>query len=86
MVLFGNDGMVDDEEGIAMKRPGVSVGEGLTINLLDYQNGQTVMIATEEVPAGDHSGGSHFRLTRDAPEGDFSTFRADAALSLGLTA
>ena len=54
MILFGNDGMVDDEEGIAMKKQGVSAGEGLTINLLDYQNGQTVTIATEEVPAGDY--------------------------------
>jgi hypothetical protein len=54
MVLFGDDGMVDDEEGIAMKKHGVSAGEGLTLNLLDYQNGQTVTIATEEVPAGDY--------------------------------
>ena len=54
MVLFGNEGMVDDEEGIAMEQPGVSAGEGLTLNLLDYQNGQTVTIASEEVPAGDY--------------------------------
>ena len=54
MVLFGNEGMVDDEEGIAMEQPGVSAGEGLTLNLLDYQNGETVTIASEEVPAGDY--------------------------------
>lgn len=54
MFLFGNEGIVDDEEGVAMKKHGVVAGEGLTINLLDYQNGRTVTIATEEVPAGNY--------------------------------
>jgi len=54
MLVFGNDGMVDDEDGIDMKKPGVSAGEGLTLNLLDYQDGRTVTIATDEIPAGDY--------------------------------
>ena len=54
MVVFGNQGMVDDEDGMEMERPGMAVGEGLTLNLLDYQNGQTVTIATDEIPAGDY--------------------------------
>ena len=54
MVLFGNQGMVDDEDGMEMERPGVTTGEGLTLNLLDFQNGQTVEIAMLEVPAGNY--------------------------------
>jgi hypothetical protein len=54
MIVFGNDGMVDDEDGMEMGQPGVSAGEGLTLNLLDYQDGRTVTIAAEEIPAGDY--------------------------------
>lgn len=54
MFLFGNQGVVNDEDGMRMGKPGVSAGEGLTLNLLDYQNGDTVEIATEEVPVGDY--------------------------------
>jgi hypothetical protein len=54
MVLFGNRGIVDDEDGLQMGMPGVSAGEGLTLNLLDFQDERTATIAIEEVPAGDY--------------------------------
>jgi hypothetical protein len=54
IVLFGEEGMVDDEDGMQMDRPGVEAGEGLTLNLLDYQDGETVTIAMLEVPVGEY--------------------------------
>jgi len=52
IVLFGDAGMESDEDGMEMDRPNVQDGEGLMLNLLDFQGGQTVTIATLEVPAG----------------------------------
>jgi hypothetical protein len=54
LLLFGNEGMVDDEDGMELSQPDVSTGEGLTIDLLEYQNMNTVEIASGEVPAGDY--------------------------------
>ncbi|HXV77750.1 MAG TPA: DUF4382 domain-containing protein [Candidatus Polarisedimenticolaceae bacterium] len=54
IVLFAEDGMVEDQQGMEMEQPGVAGGAGMTLNLLDYQNGQTVLIATLEVPAGQY--------------------------------
>lgn len=50
--LFPVDG--SDEDGMEMVRPGVSTGEGLTLNLLDFQNGETTVLATIDAPAGDY--------------------------------
>lgn len=52
IVLFERE--EDDDGGMEMGRPGVSAGEGLTVNLLDYQDGATVVIASLDVPAGDY--------------------------------
>ena len=54
IILFGHAGMEGDGDGIEMDRPNVEGGEGLTLNLLDFQNGATVTIAALEVPAGDY--------------------------------
>jgi hypothetical protein len=54
IVLFGYEGMTTDEEGLEMDRPGVSAGDDLTLNLLDFQDGQTVLIAMLDVPPGEY--------------------------------
>jgi len=51
--LFVDDS-VDDDNGMEMQRPGLSTGEGMTINLLDYQNGRTVTIGTLEAAPGEY--------------------------------
>jgi len=43
-----------DDDGMEMQRPGVETGEGLTLNLLDFQNGETTVIAMLDAPAGDY--------------------------------
>jgi hypothetical protein len=53
ILLFEREEDQADDEGMAMKMP-VSGGQGLTINLLDFQNGKTVTIASLEVPPGDY--------------------------------
>ena len=54
IVLFGDAGMQSDEDGMVMDRPTVEDGEGLMLNLLDFQGGQTVTIAELEVPSGSY--------------------------------
>lgn len=54
VILFGDAGMESDQDGMNMDRPSVSDGEGLTLDLLEFQNGQTVTIATLAVPPGDY--------------------------------
>jgi Domain of unknown function (DUF4382) len=44
-----------DDEGTEMNRSGVVAGEGLTLNLLDFQNGESILIATLDVPAADYA-------------------------------
>ncbi len=40
------------EDGTEMERPGVVAGEGLTLNLLDFQNGESIVVATiDSAPA-----------------------------------
>jgi hypothetical protein len=51
MILFEYG---DDDEGMAMARTAVSGGQGLVVNLLDYQNGESLLIATLDVPTGDY--------------------------------
>ena len=50
--LFQTD--TADTAGMEMQRPGVSTGEGLTLNLLDFQNGATTPVAMLDAPAGDY--------------------------------
>ena len=52
MILFERED--DAEGGMEMALPGLSAGEGLTVNLLDYQNGATLVIASLDVPVGDY--------------------------------
>ena len=50
--LFVDDS-VDDENGMEMERPGLVTGEGMVINLLDYQKGEIFPLFNDErVPAG----------------------------------
>jgi uncharacterized protein DUF4382 len=44
-----------DDDGMEMERPGVMTGEGLTLNLLDFQNGQSILVASLDAPAGDYT-------------------------------
>jgi uncharacterized protein DUF4382 len=44
-----------DDDGMEMERPGVMTGEGLTLNLLDFQNGESILVATLDAPAGDYT-------------------------------
>jgi hypothetical protein len=53
-VLFGNAGMVEDDKGMEMELPGVSPGEPLTLNLLDFQDGNMMRVAILDVPAGQY--------------------------------
>ena len=50
IVLF----QADDDSGMKMDMPGVTTGEGLTLNLLDYQNGKVVLVGAADVPTGDY--------------------------------
>lgn len=50
MILFQQD----DTNGMEMAMPGVTTGEGLTLNLLDYQNGEVVLVGAADVPEGDY--------------------------------
>jgi hypothetical protein len=52
IILFGDAGMQSDEDGMEMDRPTVEDGEGLMLDLLDFQNGETVTIAVLDVPPG----------------------------------
>jgi len=52
IILFGHDDSMLDDEGMDMDRPAVSDGAGLMLNLLDFQDGETVLIATLDVPPG----------------------------------
>jgi hypothetical protein len=51
MILVGN-GNGNSEEPLEMRMHGVVTGEDLTLNLLDFQNGRTVVIADLEAPEG----------------------------------
>jgi hypothetical protein len=53
ILLFEREADEGNGEGMAMAMP-ISGGEGLTINLLEFQNGKTVTIASLEVPPGDY--------------------------------
>jgi hypothetical protein len=57
MILYPADqgGTSTDEGGSTMTLEHVVAGAGLTLNLLDYRNGQTVVIATADVPPGAYS-------------------------------
>jgi hypothetical protein len=44
----------NDANGTNMGMPGVTTGEGLTLNLLDYQNGEVVLVGAADVPEGDY--------------------------------
>ena len=53
MVLFGSDDSEMDDGGMEMPLR-AATGEGLVVNLLDYQNGRTVSVASLEAPAGEY--------------------------------
>ncbi len=55
MILFPAESGTGDMGGTPMKLQGVTAGAGLTVNLLDYQNGKTVVVATADAPAGSYS-------------------------------
>lgn len=44
----------DDDSGMEMSMPAVTTGEGLTLNLLDYQDGQVILVGAADVPEGDY--------------------------------
>jgi len=50
MILYPAD---DDSGGMEMVVP-LSTAEGMTLNLLEFQNGKTITIATLDVPAGSY--------------------------------
>jgi len=53
MILVGNGtGNGNSEEPLEMRMHGVVTGEGLILNLLDFQNGRTVVVADLEAPEG----------------------------------
>jgi hypothetical protein len=52
-ILVGN-GNDAEAEPLEMRMHSVVTGEGLTLNLLDFQNGRTVVIADLEVPEGSY--------------------------------
>ena len=52
ILLFADADAGSDESGLEMDQPGISAGQGLTLNLLDFQNGQTILVATLGVPDG----------------------------------
>lgn len=54
MILFRTDDEDDDGGGMEMSMGSVSTGSGVTLNLLDFQNGSTVVIASIEAPEGDY--------------------------------
>jgi hypothetical protein len=54
MILYPPD-QTGDSGGDPMTMQNVAAGAGLTLNLLDYQNGQTLVIATADVPPGTYS-------------------------------
>jgi len=54
LTLFAADGDEDANGGVKMQMPGFSGGEGLTLNLLDFQNGRVALIGTADVPEGDY--------------------------------
>jgi len=43
-----------DDQGMPLALPGATDGGERTLNLLDLQNGQTTLLATAELPAGDY--------------------------------
>ena len=51
LLLYGED---SDDDVLEMDLPPISTGAGLTLNLLDFQNGETFAIAELEAPAGDY--------------------------------
>ena len=50
IVLF----QAGEVSGMQMGMPGVTTGEGLTVNLLDYQDGVVVLVGAADVPTGDY--------------------------------
>jgi len=54
ILLYEREEDVADQDGMEMEMPPISGGGGMTINLLEFQNGKTIMIATLEVPPGDY--------------------------------
>ena len=50
MILFH----ADDTSETTMKMPGTTTGEGLTLNLLDYQDGNVILVGAADVPTGDY--------------------------------
>jgi hypothetical protein len=53
VLLYPADG--EDDEAMKMERIGGSDAEGLTLNLLNFQNGKTIAIAKLDVPPGRYS-------------------------------
>ncbi len=58
-------GTSGDSAGTPLEMKNVVAGAGLTVNLLDYRNGNTVVIATADVPPGSYS---KLRMEIDAAE------------------
>ncbi len=54
MILFPPQ-QTGDSGGAPMTLQNVVSGAGLTVNLLDYQNGKTVVVAAADVPPGTYS-------------------------------
>ena len=52
VILFGSGEMVDDQDGMEMERPSVEAGEGLVLDLLQFQDGQSAPIGDLEVTPG----------------------------------
>ena len=44
-----------EDSGAEMERPGVVAGEGLALNLLDFQNGESILVATLDAPTADYA-------------------------------
>lgn len=56
LVLFpAEDDSEDDNGGIVMDLSPITVGSEAIVNLLDYQDGAVVLIASEDVPAGGYA-------------------------------
>lgn len=51
LLLYGEN---SDDDVVEMELPPISTGAGLTLNLLDFQNGETYALGQVEAPAGDY--------------------------------
>jgi hypothetical protein len=78
MILYPPEtsGTSSDTGGTSMELQNVVAGAGMKVNLLDYRNGKTVVVATADVPPGSYS---RIRLEIDSAELVRAGATADAA-------